>query len=68
MLNSLGMTLHEARYVRPPVEVEALLLSLIAQRENRREEEMPERHRIPIVENHDDEAAPSWVEDLPTEE
>jgi len=42
-------------------------LSQLAQREVQREEELPERQRIPVVENREGEAAPSWVEDLPVE-
>ncbi|HWC08902.1 MAG TPA: hypothetical protein VG458_07615 [Solirubrobacterales bacterium] len=66
MLNRIGMTLHEARHVRPPVEVEALLMNQIAMSEAQRRRSRAEETNI--VENRPGEAAPGWVSDLPVEE
>ncbi len=66
-LNRVGVTAEQARYDLAPWEVEGLLLSQLAQREAWREEEEPERKKIPVIENQVGEAAPSWVEQLDVE-
>lgn len=70
LLNRVGITLDEAVHVRPPVEVEALLMSQVAQSEAQRPgaDHTTRTATIPIIENRDDEAAPSWVDSLPSEE
>lgn len=67
LLNRVGVTLEEAYHERAPVEVEALLLSQIAQREAAQRNEDHPRHNIPIHKNPEGEAAPPWVDDLPEE-
>lgn len=64
MLNRVGLTMDEAWSERPPYEVEALLLSQVAQREVAMDRSP--RHDIPIMESGG--AAPGWVDDLPVEE
>jgi hypothetical protein len=66
MLNRVGVTLEEAVHVRAPLEVEALLLSQIAEWEARRKK--PRSEEIPIHQNRVGEAAPPWVNELPEEE
>ena len=66
MLNRVGVTLEEAVHERAPVEVEALLLSQIAEWEARRKKSKSEE--IPIHVNRVGEAAPGWVNELPEEE
>jgi hypothetical protein len=66
MLNRVGVTLEEAVHQRAPVEVEALLLSQIAEWEARRKKTRSEG--IPIHVNRPGEAAPGWVNELPEEE
>lgn len=58
--------MYEARHVRPAWEIEALLMSAVAEAEARRE--MYERdkgdlHRV--VPNPEGEPAPPWVANLP---
>lgn len=69
-LNRVGLTLELAYHHRPPVEVEGLLMSQLAEREQLRRErrEAEGKTYIDVIPNRDDEAAPSWVESLPVEE
>jgi hypothetical protein len=64
MLNRCGITLEAAVHERAPIEVEALLMSQLAEAEARREDR-PED--TPIIPNPDNTAAPPWVDDLPVE-
>jgi hypothetical protein len=59
--------MYEARHVRPRWEVEALLMSAVAEAEARRkhQREAEGRHDPVVIENPDDEPAPAWVNQLP---
>lgn len=67
LLNRVGITLEEAYHERAPIEIEALLMSQVAQREAANDGEDQPRHNIPIHQNPEGEAAPAWVDDLPEE-
>jgi hypothetical protein len=57
--------MYDARHVRPRWEVEALLLSAVAEAEARRRSYEDERS-TPVIENRVGEPAPAWVDALPT--
>lgn len=63
LLNRLGITLREARCERDPLEVEALLMSQLAQAVQARSEA---EDAEPL--NPDEGPAPGWVGELPEED
>lgn len=66
MLNRAGLSMHDAYHVRPPWEVEALLMAQVAEREANRP---PSRSEVEAEEdallNPADKPAPQWFNELP---
>lgn len=66
-LNRAGVTMYEARHVRPAWEVEALLVSAVSEAEARRAVATAQAEaESPVIPNPEGEPAPDWVMELPT--